>query len=182
MTKRFSKEMILAVDPSIAATGWALFKKTDKKFYFIDYGCIETKKIQTMPVTIGDIERCKLIAGKLISIITHHGVNILCAEIPLGSQSAAAGKFLGMMKGMIATISVCCGSEEHFINPLQVKKSLCGRSRDVSKDDIAKSADIILNDKTISYKISSHPRVYREAVYDAVAVAISTLDIKKGMI
>ena len=104
-TIEYPKGTILTNDPSMTAWGWVIL---DWEGNIVDKGCIKTapshKKLR---IRKGDdrVRRISEINNCLISLIKKYNVKWILSEQPHGSQSAIAATMLGIVLGMIQTLS-----------------------------------------------------------------------------
>lgn len=125
---------IMAHDPSIRAWGWAVIGTTGK---VLKAGCIKTEcDAKKRRIRKGDdnVRRINEINIRLLQIIKRYKVGVLISEQPHGSQSASAAMSLGMVIGMLQTVSDCMELPLEWYSEGDSKLALLGR-RSASKGE-----------------------------------------------
>lgn len=171
---------VLSLDPSYNATGWAVLSydaSANRITQVVACGWIETRRDKKTPVTFNDIQRIYTIAGALNSLLDEYTPDVVCSEIPLGSQSASAAKSLGIAKGIVT--SICCvrGATARYINPLAVKLAVCGK-RNAEKSEVILAVEKKLKEvKKLNGRLTRTGKFTKlhEARCDAIAVGMSIL-------
>lgn len=156
---------VLACDPSMTAFGWVV---VDFQRNILESGCIKTaSEHKKLRIRKGDdtIRRITEMTEDLLNVIDNHHVSYIVSELPHGSQSAAAADMLGIVKGIVQTISVCRKIGIEWYSEGDSKKALFGNGKKtVSKTDTIKAINKI-------YKVTWPGAKFRnEAVADALAV------------
>lgn len=98
---------VLAVDPSLTAFGWAVVPVKTPTIVYLS-GCIKTKSSdKKLKIRKGDqrIARVQIINKNLLDLIREIDIVLIVAEQPHGSQSAGAAVSLGLMIGILQTLS-----------------------------------------------------------------------------
>jgi len=118
---------VLACDPSITAWGWAVL---DQKSKILDCGCIKTaSNHKKLRIRKGDdsISRITVLVESLLSVIKTYNIKFIVSELPHGSQSAVAADAIGIVKGIMQTISICSGIGIEWYSEGDSKKALLGK-------------------------------------------------------
>lgn len=106
-TQSILKKYVMTNDPSITNWGWAIVESANSKV--IDLGCIQTvpnnKKLR---IRKGDdnVRRVNEIATQLLEIINKYNPQIILSELPHGSQNASGATMIGIVMGILETISI----------------------------------------------------------------------------
>lgn len=163
-TFREPQKTILALDPSITAFGWCLFSLDGKPK---EAGCIKTAPSpKKLKVRKGDdrVRRIKEINTKLLQIIKGNNVALIVTEQPHGSQSAVSALMIGIVLGVIQTLSDCKSIPVEWYSEGDCKKFVVGK-RVASKDEIKTTVSKIYTD--IPFTGTGY---IDEAIADSVAV------------
>jgi len=161
--KNLIKMKILTNDPSFTAWGWAVL---NEKSEVLDYGCIKTSPdYKRCRIRKGDdkVRRTSQIINTLLDVIKKWNVDYMLAELPHGSQNASAAVMIGIVTGVVQTLSDVLNIGVEWYSEADAKKFIFGR-KDVSKEEIQKFV-------TSFYKINlSGTKYIDEAVSDALAI------------
>ena len=99
------EKSILTNDPSMTAWGWAVL---DWNGNIVDVGCIKTdSQHKKQRIRKGDdtVRRVAEINQQLLKVIKEYNVNYILSELPHGSQNASAATMIGIVIGIMQTIS-----------------------------------------------------------------------------
>ena len=99
------KFRVMANDPSLCGWGWAVL---DWRGEVVASGAERTNpKATKMRVRKGDdlVRRCSEITTALLQVIDEWKVEYLVSELPSGSQSASAAVMIGIVTGVVQTLS-----------------------------------------------------------------------------
>lgn len=119
---------ILGIDPSLSNWGYAI-GLLNNGLTIIDTGVIQTKPDKTKKrQNLKDLDRCKFIYQNLLFLVKD--IDVICVELPTGSQSARACVSYGACVALTATLS----AKLIVTTPNQTKR-LVG-SPTASKDDV----------------------------------------------
>ena len=155
--------IVLTNDPSITAWGYAVLDAQDK---ILATGCIKTEPLYKKRRTRkGDdtVRRVSEINQRLIKVIRHYKVTYLLTELPHGSQNASAAVMIGIVTGVVQTLSDALELGVEWYSEMDAKKCLLGKNSATKREVIAAIDNIYDVDwKGIKYK--------DEAVADALAV------------
>jgi Holliday junction resolvasome RuvABC endonuclease subunit len=170
--------IVLGLDPSLTAYGWAIVDRDVKPPNVIAAGCIRTEKDgrkQHMYQADQDAQRIVLLAHGIGSALQQamklpqaltQPVRVVC-EAPAGAQHATAAKALGQSLGVTLGVLVTRGVGVRFVQAHEVKRSL-GGAKDASKDAVA--AGVLARAQWAS---TASTKPAREAEADAAAVALT---------
>ncbi len=160
---KFQNPTILTNDPSFTAWGWVVISEEGK---IIDCGCIKTApEHKKKRIRKGDdtIRRVSDINNQLINLIKRYNVSIIFSELPHGSQNASAAVMIGVVTGIVQTISDCLNVAAEWFSEQDAKKAVLGRKA-ATKDDMIQAVDKL-------YKVPWKKVKYAdEAIADAMAV------------
>lgn len=163
--------LILGLDPSLTAYGWAVLRVDDGAV--VDAGCIRTqpaKGKQHAYVGDDDTLRVRVITRELARVVQRHTPRAIAYETSGGAQSARAARALGIACGITGAL-VECAAELLEIGIVEVPvtareaKSATG-STSASKADVVEWASSRAPDQ-----MWGAPVPVREAIADSIAVA-----------
>lgn len=163
-TTKTRQQYILTNDPSMTAWGWAVVDPVG--YMVIDSGAIKTepggKKLR---IRKGDdrMRRVSEINAVLLRVIKQYNIGFIFSELPHGSQSASAAVMIGIVAGIIQTISDCLGIGVEWYSEGDAKRCVSGK-RSVAKDEMVQ---IISKLYDVSWK---GVKWNDQAVADALAV------------
>lgn len=154
---------ILTNDPSITAWGFALINEYG---VIRQTGCIKTSsESKTRRIRKGDdrIRRIQEINLSLLELIAKHDIRLILAEQPHGSQNANAAVMIGIVTGILQTISDCKNIPIEFYSEGDVKNYLL-KKRSAVKDEM------IVKVRQAGYDCFTGIKYRDEAVADAIGV------------
>ena len=124
---------ILSFDPSFNNWGYSIAELHDNKLTIIGFGVLKnkTKKDKKVRQNIQDLNRCIELYNGLCDLTKD--IDLLCAELPVGSQSSRAMVSYATCIALTASISVLV-PKLIVCTPNEVKR-LVG-SNTASKDDV----------------------------------------------
>ena len=159
--------IILTNDPSITGWGYAVISQSQNNQEVIKTaGCIRTApEHQKKRIRKSDdlSRRISEINTNLITTITTFKVDYIVTEMPHGSQSASAMKMLGVVSGMLQTMSDCLDIPIEYYSEQDAKKFLLGK-KSATKEDTIQAIDEL-------YEVPWGKQLYKnEAIADALAV------------
>jgi Holliday junction resolvasome RuvABC endonuclease subunit len=160
---RKPQKTILTNDPSMTAWGWAVVGFDGK---IIDTGCIKTapdSKKKNLRKGDDRVRRVAEIVNQLMEIIDKHNCVIILSEQPHGSQSAVSAIMIGIVLGLLETLSITLQIPIEWYGEGEVKRELFHRqsvAKSEMQDYIRESMDIVLDG----------PKYKDEAVADALGV------------
>ena len=170
--------MILSLDPSFRAFGWALIDETNNTV--LKCGKISVDKNATKTIYkskiltnyMNDQVMIKKITITLNQLIKENNIKLIYTEIPIGSRSARAAECLAMVKSLVvgvATLNNC------FINPLApgtIKSNLTKNSQ-ATKEEIYQ--EVIKKLPSLAgFFVQKVSKDTKYAISDAVAAYAST--------
>lgn len=153
---------VLTNDPSFTAWGWCVIKNN----MVLECGCVKTAPENTktrIRKSDDTVRRISEINKILLGVIRTHGVDFILSEAPHGSQNASAAVMIGIVAGMIQTISDTLEIPVEWYSEMDSKKFVLGKKAAVKSEmieAIKKLYDVPW--KNIKY--------HDEAVADAIAV------------
>lgn len=163
-TKNNTCKCILAFDPSITAWGYAVIDVQSKQILCAE--CIKTtpeSKKRRIRKGDDDVRRIILINSILLDLIKKYNVVHIVAEQPHGSKSASAAKMIGIVLGIIQTISDCTNIGVDWFSEADSKQALLGKHAATKQETI----DAISN----KYKVKWTNADFRnEAIADALSI------------
>jgi len=164
-----NKGTILTNDPSMTAWGWAVVD-WDKKV--LDKGCIKTEgQSNKLRIRKGDdtVRRVSEINHVLYSIIKTYNVRYILSELPHGSQNARAAVMIGIVTGVMQTISDFCNIGIQWYSEGDVKTHLFHR-QSVTKNEMIKQVDSFISVQWTGVKYKD------EAIADALGIYLTAKD------
>lgn len=161
--------MILAVDPGLAAMGYAVLALNGAG---IEFGVLRTapspKKQRTLAID-DNLRRVREIAHDLNGLIYRHGVKVLAAEAMSFPRSSSSAAKLAMSWAAFATLSELRGLPLVQASPQMVRRALSGAGS--CKDDMA----VVVRARLGAIAINAPPSLHDHA-YDAAAVGLYVLN------
>lgn len=161
--KNLGQGNILTNDPSITAWGWAVLTPSGQ---VIEAGAIKTQPSNSKKrIRKADdrVRRISEINFQLISLIEKYDVKLILSELPHGSQSAVAATMIGMVAGVVQTMSDCFGVPVEWYSENDAKRAVSGRNS-VAKE---KMIELISKLYTVTW---TGTKWIDEAMADALAV------------
>lgn len=163
-TKNTTCKCILAFDPSITAWGYALIDVQSKQIVAAE--CIKTaseNKKRRIRKGDDDVRRIIQINSVLLDLIKKYNVVHIVTEQPHGSKNASAAKMIGVVLGVIQTISDCTNIGVDWFSEADSKQALLGKHAATKQETI----DVIDN----KYKVKWTNADFRnEAIADALSI------------
>ena len=177
---KLPRPAMLALDPSLRATGWAVLDLETMAILAI--GAIITKKAKKTERLLAaeDGARCgSIIRRSLVHVMRTYNVVVVCAEANGGSKSAVAAAALHRaQQACSSAVEEMLGTLPIYITPQRMQKTIVGRMT-ASKEDIAERVrahwelndfDALLSESGVTTKKA------REGVYDACGVGKACWD------
>lgn len=154
---------VLTNDPSMTAWGWAVM---DLSGNVIKTGCIRTSpETKARRIRAGDdkVRRVNEINVQLLQIIRNNDVCMILSELPHGSQSASAAVMIGIVTGIVQTVSDVLNIPVEWYSEADAKNRLLGK-RSAAKQDIIQAISKL-------YRVPwKNIKYHDEAVADAIAI------------
>lgn len=154
---------ILTNDPSFTAWGYAVITSSGE---IINTGCIKTApEHKKMRIRKGDdrIRRISEINTCLINIIKKYDIGFILSELPHGSQNAQAAVMIGVVIGIVQTLSDLLNIPVEYYSEQDAKKSVLNKKSATKEEMITAIGNIYpVKWSNIGYK--------DEAVADAMAI------------
>jgi crossover junction endodeoxyribonuclease RuvC len=121
---------ILAVDPSLRGTGFAVLEQHAQKIQCLEYSVIKNHSSMSQ-------EKCLIaIHAGISSVIDRHGPTELAIEKVIFVQSYATAILLGAARGASVLAAAQQGLSIHEYPPKRVKQAVVGRGA-AAKDQVA---------------------------------------------
>jgi Holliday junction resolvasome RuvABC endonuclease subunit len=155
--------MILTLDPSLTAFGWAVLTYHEK---VVSVGCVKTEPgYKKKRIRKGDdtVRRISEINNCLIKLIKEHNITLILSELPHGSQNANAAQMIGATVGIVQGIADCFKLPVEWYSEGDSKKSLLGK-RSATKNETISAVDGIYD---VPWKKNKYQN---EAIADAISV------------
>lgn len=127
---------VLTNDPSLTAWGYAVIRLPEEEILCV--GCIETEpQAKVNRIRQGDdrVRRIHELNIILLDVIDKYKVNYIIAELPHGSQNAAAATMVGMAADKVQTIGDCLKISVEWYSENDAKKHAVGKKK-ITKDDM----------------------------------------------
>jgi len=127
MKRTSSQITILTNDPSFAAWGWAVLTPDGK---IVKTGCIKTApQSKKLRIRKGDdrVRRTQEICQELLRIIKEYNVWLIVSELPHGSQNAQAAIMMGVVVGILQTLSCASGISIEWFSEADAKKAILNK-------------------------------------------------------
>lgn len=176
MDEQRDNEFVLAIDPALSTTGYAVIKKDTLELIYID-------KFTTSPKKSLDV-RINEIVAKLFSIAAQYNVKDIVLEDGFSGTNLGTGLKLATLRGAIIGVFSFCKYNVIHMLPTQIRKYL-GTGGNAKKEDVAqaivkmypknKKLDIIgpYSDKQNKDKTSD--------IYDAISIGVAYIkSLKDG--
>ena len=162
--KHLSNDLIILTnDPSITAWGYAVL---DAQSNVLTAGCIKTEpQYKKRRIRKGDdtVRRVSEINQRLLKVIRHYKVSYILTELPHGSQNASAAVMIGIVTGVVQTLSDALELGVEWYSEMDAKKCLLGKNSATKRE--------VLNAIVEKYDAPWKGVKYKdEAVADALAV------------
>jgi len=135
---------VLSLDPSLANTGYSVWKAANGKWSVVTHGVISTKKSdKKFKVSAGDdmVRRWQELITELKTLNEEYKFSALVAELtPGGVQNASAAQSLYGAKALVVTFSSLLDIPGEYVTPRNVKIGLC-KTPGASKNEMMIAAD-----------------------------------------
>jgi len=161
---------ILTNDPGITAWGYAVL---DWKGKVLTAGCIKTEPSpKKLRIRKGDstVRRVHEINQVLLRRIKEYNVSYILSELPHGSQSANAAMMIGIVTGIIQTISNTLDIGVEWYSENDAKKCLFSR-KSVTKQAMINKIDSLYEVPWMGVKYKD------EAIADALSIHYAALQM-----
>jgi len=154
----------LGLDPSIRATGYSVIDVDQDNI--VKCGCIVTVPDNNFRLKSEQyVSNVRYISDTILSIIEEYKPNIICMELPAGSQNASAATKTALTIGAIIGIYRTLNIPVANITPRGLKKAVTGNSS-ASKDDIIKA---VTDKYLLAANFDKWTKKTKEAVADSIA-------------
>jgi crossover junction endodeoxyribonuclease RuvC len=132
--------IVLGIDPSFCATGLAAIGLSPTGERILETGVIRTApqhKKRHILVGDDDARRVTEIAQGIDAWIRKYAPVAIVVEAPAGSKHARAARALALSVGTVITTAVLRGIPLVQVQPLDVKRAVCGRKNAAKEEMIA---------------------------------------------
>lgn len=126
---------ILAIDPGLERTGYAVFT-LDKKL--IEYDCIETSRKLLHEKRMEDIH------DKLKIVIEKHKPKLLVIERIFFTNNQKTAISVAQSQGVVLLLASQYNMKVEFMSPTTIKQNVCGYGN-ADKKSVAKMVKLLLN-------------------------------------
>lgn len=135
---RVKVTVILAIDPGLARTGYAILKANKSSHELIDYGCLVTQKTKEPP------KRLEVIYQKIDELIQKYQADILVIEQLFFNQNIKTAMAVGQAQGVILLAAGKNNLHHVWYTPGEVKQAVCGYGA-ASKSQVQAMVQKVLN-------------------------------------
>ena len=135
-------QIIMGIDPGLAATGYALIKKAGNQLTKLDYGCVKTRAGLNMD------KRLKQIYQAIKKIIKKGQPDIIAIEKLFFCRNVKTALQVGQAQGVLFLAVSQSKTLLQEFTPLQVKQAVTGYGQ-ADKQQVQKMVKVILNLKQI---------------------------------
>lgn len=134
---------IIALDPGIARTGYAvLVKQENQEVKPLEYGCITTKSTTKLEI------RLKELYHQLCQLIKNHRPELMVLEKVFFNNNQKTAITVGQAQGVMLLAASIHKLKVEFVTPLQIKSGLTGYGL-ADKQQVQKMVKILLNLKEV---------------------------------
>lgn len=162
--EKIPERAILTNDPSMTAWGWSVI---DWEGNICATGCIKTApEHKKQRIRKGDdtVRRVSEINQELVRIIKTYNVTYLLSELPHGSQNASAATMIGIVIGIVQTISNTMDLGVEWYGENDSKKAVLGKQSATKTEMVSAIKKLYPNMMWKNVKFKD------EAIADAMAV------------
>lgn len=170
--------MILAIDPGLRNTGWAVMDRGSGSVHSV--GLIQTTMNKSLPRYLDNAHCMTHIADKLRDVLDDdsYEVEYIVFEAKSGSKSAKAAAAMAMAQGVVASFSAGVLVNMYCILATEVKRRL-GVDKNLGKRAVA---DTIIQHYSMTQDIEGMITKEvggafgrQEHIYDAIAIGLACL-------
>lgn len=129
--------VIIGFDPGIGRTGWGVIKVEGSKNIPLEYGCIETRADQELPI------RLVVIKKEVERLINKHNPDIVGVEDLFFNTNAKTALIVGQARGVIIATVAERDITVLSMTPLQIKVAITGYGH-AEKDQMGKMVKMLL--------------------------------------
>lgn len=132
-------QLVLTNDPSMTAWGWVVVDVANN--LVVARGCIKTEpSAKKLRIRKGDatVRRISEINNVLIEILTKFNIVHILSELPHGSQNASAAVMMGVVAGIVQTLSDVLKIPVEWYSEADAKKLTLGKNAATKKEMIDK--------------------------------------------
>jgi crossover junction endodeoxyribonuclease RuvC len=157
------ESVVIALDPGIARTGWAVLYKRNGKIIPVEYGCIET-----IP-KITKQKRLQVIFNALVKTIKKHQPKIMVIEKVFFNSNQKTAIVVGQAQGVMLLAAAVSNLEVVEVTPLQIKQTLTGYGS-AKKDQVERMVIALL-------ELKKAPKL--DDTVDAIACGMTYLSMNQ---
>lgn len=154
---------ILALDPGIGRTGYAIMEKVNNKVTPLAYGCIETSSKELLE------NRLLQIHSSLTKLIALYSPKVMVLEKVFFNTNQKTAIVVGQAQGVMILSAVQNKMSIEWVTPLQIKQTLTGYGS-ADKQQVQKMVMILLQIKE---------KMKLDDTADALACGLTFLSINK---
>lgn len=154
---------LLAIDPGLSYTGYAVIERKDSKLILLVADVIVLRQKFTIP------QKLKIIYDELRYLAEEHQITDLALETAFLGKNAATFTKLGYIRGLLYLLSETNSLCIHEFAPQVVKKAVTGHGFS-DKEDVA---------KMVKRRFPSLKEVKRSDITDAVAIGLCAIACMK---
>lgn len=151
--------IVLGVDPSFTATGFAILQQQGNKQLLKHYGYLSLSSTKSMPERIGIFHQT------FKQMIIQHQITRLSIETPFLGKNAQTFLKLGYLRGVLHLLAYQHNIEIYELTPREVKLAVTGFGG-AQKDQVSRMVHLLF--PVLSYQ-KSHD------ITDAIAVGLCAL-------
>lgn len=178
--------MILALDPSLSSTGYAVL---DYDYNLIDCGKITTKKGKIPKGDrIADLEDednriYTIVNGIEKQVLSKVEIDVVVAEAQFGGNNIKTAMQLSRVRGAFIYLFKSKGLKQNYQEPSLVRKNLMGKGN-ASKEEVAEFIREFYKDNAMVEALgefNDRPNKNKNSdIYDAIGIGIAYLNSLKG--
>jgi len=128
---------LIALDPGIGRTGYAVLTTKEEVITQLEYGCITTKVNGDLPL------RLLKLYQELTAIVKKHQPSIMVLERLFFGKNLTTAITVGQAQGVMLLVAAENKLKTDFLTPQQIKSALTG-SGVASKDQVLKMVMLLL--------------------------------------
>lgn len=122
---------LLAIDPGLSFTGYALFATEGPTLVLLDANVIKVKSTLSIP------QKLKFLYDTITDLICDHEITDIAIETPFLGKNAATFTKLGYIRGIVYLLTEIHSTAIHEFAPQTVKKAVTGVGT-ADKDQVAR--------------------------------------------
>lgn len=118
-----NSQLVLGIDPGLAATGYGLIAHSGSDLRVLDYGAFSTDSRTALP------ERYRFLFESLRDIIARHGPSVVAVEQPFVAANVRSAMAIGEARALAVLAAAQAGLPVHQYSPAEIKESVTGYGR-----------------------------------------------------